>query len=597
VNALWKRLAGLVLALAAGFSAGVPAQEQRAVSPQELDRLLAPVALYPDALLSQVLMASTYPLEVVQAARWTQANPDLGDEALEQALAAQDWDPSVKALVPFPQVLEMMSERLDWTQRLGDAVLAQQDQVMATVQQLRRKAREAGNLATTRQQTVVVEPDLIVIEPADPEVVYVPVYNPTIVYGSWWWPAPPYAWYPRSYVVGSGVVTGVSFGLGVAVGHYLWGGFDWHHRKIHVHRDVDVVRNVTLNRSVNVRRDVHRVHDDDRRARPWEHDPAHRRGVRYRDYATRERFGGASGERAREPASRARFAASPAWNGRAGDVGSPRLRKREPASAAGGLPQDGRPWADRRPTPSVEGGLASEHARHERPAADPGRLDPRRDALRQRFGEPQSPALRAGRAELREPLSPGLRAGQEPRRAGAARLQASEPTSTPMLPLAREGRERARSRPEASTDDASAAPMLPLAREGRERPRSRPEASASDASAAPMLPLAREGRERARSRPEPSAGEAASAPMLPLAREGRERSRPRAEPSVAQPAPMLPSAREDRGRGGQWASPQARGGADGGGRAGPGSRREGWQPFRDADRGGGRDLARGQGGR
>ncbi len=512
MNAFWQRVVGLVLALAVGFSAAVPAQEQRTFSQQDLDRMLAPVALYPDALLSQVLMASTYPLEVVQAARWVQANPGLRGEALEQALAEQDWDPSVKALVPFPQVLEMMSERLDWTQRLGDAVLVQQDQVMATVQQLRRKAHEAGNLTTTRQQTVVVEPEVIVIEPADPEVVYVPVYNPTVVYGGWWWPAAPYVWYPRTYVVGSGLVAGVTFGLGVAVGNYLWGGFDWHHHKIHVYRDVDVVRNVTVNRHINIRRD----RGARERVPYWEHDPSHRRGVRYRDYATRERLAAPAADPGRLDARR------DALRQRLRELESPSLR------ASRGEPRELR-------SPSSRAGRGE--------VREP--LTPSFRAGRGEAREPLSPSIRAGRGEPREPLSPSLRAGQEPRRAGGARSQTAEPTSRPMLPLAREGRERARSRPEVS------------------------------------------------------AGETATAPMLPLAREGRERSRPRAEPRAAQPAsaPMLPFARDDSGRGRQSVAPQARGGTDGGGRPGPGARREGWQPSWGADRGGGRDLARGQSGR
>src|SRR5262249_50788384 len=173
--------------------------------------LVAPIALYPDSLLAQVLMASTYPLEVVEAARFQKANPSLKDKALDDALQKQTWDPSVKSLVSFPEVLTMMNEKLDWTQRLGDAFLAQQSDVMDAVQVLRNKAQAQGNLQSNEQQKVIVQqppadapagsPPVIVIQPANPQVVYVPTYNPTVVYGSWPYPSyPPYSYYPPGYV-------------------------------------------------------------------------------------------------------------------------------------------------------------------------------------------------------------------------------------------------------------------------------------------------------------------------------------------------------------------------------------------------------------
>jgi len=146
---------------------------------EELDQLVAPIALYPDSLLTQILMASTYPLEVVQADRWAKQNKDLKGDALAKGLEAQPWDPSVKSLVNFAQVLAMMSEKLDWTQKLGDAFLAQQKDVMGSVQKLRAKAQASGNLKTTKEQVVKVEQETIIIEPASPQVIYVPAYNPT----------------------------------------------------------------------------------------------------------------------------------------------------------------------------------------------------------------------------------------------------------------------------------------------------------------------------------------------------------------------------------------------------------------------------------
>ena len=158
---------------------------------EELDQMLAPVALYPDALLAQMLMASTYPLEVVEAGRWVNQHKGLSGAALQGALAGQPWDASVKSLCAFPQILNRMSRDLSWTQKLGDAFIDQQQQVMDTVQNLRRKAQAAGTLRSNAQQQVGTADDDITIEPANPQVVYVPTYDPTLVYGSWWWPGYP----------------------------------------------------------------------------------------------------------------------------------------------------------------------------------------------------------------------------------------------------------------------------------------------------------------------------------------------------------------------------------------------------------------------
>jgi hypothetical protein len=175
----------------------VPTQTKPALTQQELDQMLAPIALYPDSLLSQILMASTYPLEIVEATRWSTANPNLKDDDAVKAAAQNGWDPSVTSLIAFPQILTMMDDRLSWTERLGDAFLAQQAQVMDTVQSLRQKAYAAGNLKSTEQVRVEQQGQTIVIEPPNPQVVYVPYYDPRIVYGPWWWPGyPPVYWGP-----------------------------------------------------------------------------------------------------------------------------------------------------------------------------------------------------------------------------------------------------------------------------------------------------------------------------------------------------------------------------------------------------------------
>lgn len=227
----------IVLCMAAAFSTvvglPVPVVAQTTAStrngiaqPAELEQLVAPIALYPDALLSQILMASTYPLEVVEAARWQKDHPNVTGADLEGAMQNQDWDPSVKSLVAFPNVLDMMNERLGWTSRLGDVFLAQQDALMDQVQVLRARAQAAGNLTSGSEQTVTTVPassgtTVIRIEPTRPDVVYVPVYNPTVVYGPWLYPAyTPFYWYPPGYVA-AGVV--FSFGVGLFIGHALWG--------------------------------------------------------------------------------------------------------------------------------------------------------------------------------------------------------------------------------------------------------------------------------------------------------------------------------------------------------------------------------------
>lgn len=245
-------------------------------SQQELEQLLAPIALHPDALLAQILMASTYPLEVVAAERWVKANPGLKEKALEDALQAQPWDPSVKSLAVFPEVLTMMSEKIDWTQKLGDAFLGQQKDVMAAVQMLRGKAQAQGTLKDSPEQKVVTEKaettTVIKIEPTNPEVVYVPTYNPTVVYGPWSYPSyPPYSYYPPGYAAGTALF---SFAAGAIVGGALWGDCDWGRGDV----NVNVNRYNNFNRS-NVSN------------RNWSHNASHRGAVPYRNQAVAQRYG------------------------------------------------------------------------------------------------------------------------------------------------------------------------------------------------------------------------------------------------------------------------------------------------------------------
>jgi hypothetical protein len=268
-------------------------QNQASFSEAQIEQFVAPIALYPDPLLSQILMASTYPLEVVEAARWSHDNPGVKGTALENAMQAQSWDPSVKSLTTVPQTLEMMSDKLAWTEQLGDAFLAQQQDVLNAVQKLRTEAQAAGNLQSTPQQVVMTASppsgvavsgpqQPIVIEPVNPDVYYVPVYNPAVVYGAWDYPAySPFYWSPPGFVA-SNVV---SFAAGVAVGAAIWGGCDWwnHNVIINVNRF-----NVFNRANINVTNNI------------WEHNPAHRGDVPYRNAAVAQRFGRANEAAARE---------------------------------------------------------------------------------------------------------------------------------------------------------------------------------------------------------------------------------------------------------------------------------------------------------
>jgi hypothetical protein len=252
------------------------------LSPDQLDDLVAPVALYPDPLLSQLLVASTYPLEVVQAYQWLQRNPGLQGPALTEAAQQQNWDASVQALVMFPDVLKRLNDDVNWTTNLGNAFLAQQQDVMDAVQRMRVKAKEAGKLDSTPQENVVAgmdngQPD-IQIEPANPDVIYVPVYDPLWIWGpAVWYPYPLWFWPPRSVIYGG---LGFGFGLGINVGFYFgagwhgWGGWGWHpgwgDRRI-------IVNNSFIHQYNFNTAHIGNAHGTS----TWAHDPAHRQGVPY----------------------------------------------------------------------------------------------------------------------------------------------------------------------------------------------------------------------------------------------------------------------------------------------------------------------------
>ncbi len=247
------------------------------MKPEQLEALVAPIALYPDELLANAMAASTYPLEVVQADRWVKGNKSLKGDALKAAVDKQAWDDSVKALASTPDVLAMMSDKIDWAKNLGDAVLAQQPDVMDAVQRLRAKALANNKLVTTKQQKVSVQrqenKDVIVIEQAQPDTIYVPYYDPATVYGEW-----PYTDYPPYYFgypsyIGAGVIAaGLAFGAGWAIGrwgNYWGGGCNWGNRNLYVNH---------YNRTNNI-------------GNNWQHNPSHRQGVKYNNANVANRFG------------------------------------------------------------------------------------------------------------------------------------------------------------------------------------------------------------------------------------------------------------------------------------------------------------------
>lgn len=259
------------------------------LSPQELDSLVAPVALYPDSLLSQALVASTYPLEIVQLQQWMEQNKNLKGKALSDAAMKQPWDPSVQAMVMFPDMLKQLAGNIKWTTDLGNAFLAQKNEVMDAVQRMRFRAKDNGNLTTTEQQkvetTVIENKETIVIQPANPEVIYVPSYNPTVVYGAPAYPYPPIAYPPPGYYAAG---MAVSFGVGMMVGA-AWGGGGWGCGW--GHNDIYINNNNTFIRNTNVQ-GGNRLYAKNSGNNTWQHNPQHRGAAPYTNQATASKYGG-----------------------------------------------------------------------------------------------------------------------------------------------------------------------------------------------------------------------------------------------------------------------------------------------------------------
>ena len=288
----------LVVAAQDQQPAAAPAEAPVKIPADQLDSLVAPIALYPDALLSQTLVASTYPLEVVQLKQWLDQHKDLKGKALADAALKQDWDPSIQALAGLPDLVKQLADNIKWTTDLGNAFLAQQSDVMDAVQRMRKKAEDAGNLKSTEQQKVetkVVEnKQVIIVQQASPEVVYVPSYNPTVVYGAPVYPYPPIAYPPPGYYAAG---MAISFGVGVAMGAFWSGGAGWGcgwggNNNVTINNNNNFVNNSNRQNINNANRGNRASTQPARGNSNWQHNPQHRGGAPYSDRSTANRFGG-----------------------------------------------------------------------------------------------------------------------------------------------------------------------------------------------------------------------------------------------------------------------------------------------------------------
>ena len=300
------------------FSQQVPAStgadSDSKIPADQLDSLVAPIALYPDPLLAQTLAASTYPLEIIQLQQWLDQNGNLKDKALADAVAKQSWDSSVQALAALPDVVKRLANDIQWTADLGNAFLAQQDDVMEAVQRMRKRAQDKGNLKSTEQQKVdtkVIEnKSVIIVEQANPQVVYVPSYDPVVVYGAPIYPYPP-IYYPPAGYYAAGMA--ISFGVGVMMGAFWSGGWGWGcgwggNNNVYVNRNNNFNRNSNINRGNHTNIGTGSRNNLGGGNRPstlparaggdgrsqWQHNPEHRGGAPYRDRATADRFGGSA---------------------------------------------------------------------------------------------------------------------------------------------------------------------------------------------------------------------------------------------------------------------------------------------------------------
>jgi hypothetical protein len=287
--------------------AASPQDQAAKIPPDQLDSLVAPIALYPDPMLAQTLAASTYPLELIQLQQWLAKNPGLKDKALADAVMKQPWDPSIQALAALPEVVKRLAEDIQWTTDLGNAFLAQQSDVLDAVQRMRKKAQDTGNLKSTEQQKVetkVIEnKSVIVVEQANPQVVYVPSYDPVVVYGPPVYPYPP-IYYPPAGYYAAGLA--ISFGVGMMMGAAWGGGWGWG-CGWGGNNDITINNNNNFNRNSNIGGgNRNNIGNGNRPSQQpgrggggrgdssWKHNPQHRGGAPYGDRGTANKFGGSA---------------------------------------------------------------------------------------------------------------------------------------------------------------------------------------------------------------------------------------------------------------------------------------------------------------
>ena len=440
----------LALLLAVSVAHAQPVDASSGYSQPELDQMLAPIALYPDGLLSQVLMAATYPTEVVEAAYWTKENPDYRGDAAVQAVEGMPWDISVKSLVPFPQILATMESRLDWTERLGNAFLVQQQQVMDTVQRLRHQAMQAGYLLSDSRIRVAVQDQLISIEPVSQTTVYVPYYNPTVVYGRWsepayapvyWEPWPGYTSMNRGWIWAAGTVVGAGL---------LYGAFDWRSHRVRINR-----------------LDYYRGHSHDRyRTRDqWQHDPRHRREVPYRHPVAQQKFGRAAASfNAKEGVGRRTIT----------DIRDGRKLPASPDARLQVRPQIRPPEARPQARPEVKPQVSPDARSKLRPQVRPQIRPP--EARPQARPEVKPQVSPDARSKLRPQVSPDARSKLRPQVSPDARPQVRPQTSPPEA--------RPQARPEARTQ---VRPEMRTQARPEAKPAARPEAKPAVAPARPVL--------------------------------------------------------------------------------------------------------------
>jgi len=342
---------------------------------EQLEQIVAPIALHPDGLLAQILMASTYPLEIVEAYRWQQKNSSLKDKALEEALQKQDWDPAVKSICGLPSVLKQMNDSLDWTQDLGDAFLGQKEDLMKTVQAMRKKALEAGNLKSSEQQKVSQQGDIVVIESTKTEVVYVPTYYPTAVYGGWSYP---YYYYPPMYPPYPTGGLAFGFAVGVAWGgcwsNCNWGGNDVDIDINNQNNFIDRTENTNRRQEVKDRAGTGKDRAGNNKAggkSSFQHDPGHRKGANYKNPQTAQKYGG-TGASNRVTKDQARGYDRSGSKGGAGASGQRPSAGNTPRPSTGSKPRPstGNAGAGAKASPRSSGGGGSAMSGSRSPAGD-----------------------------------------------------------------------------------------------------------------------------------------------------------------------------------------------------------------------------------